>query len=268
MTDQIVVLDGHTLNPGDLSWAGLEAIGQLTVHDRTPPDLTVERARGCRFVLTNKTPVRADALACLPGLGYIGVLATGYDVVDVAAAKARGIVVTNVPTYGTESVAQHATALMFEIIRQTGLHHQAVRDGRWTANPDWCFALTPITELTGKTLGIVGMGRIGRALGRIGAALGMSLLAHDEYPPGGDALDGLAVEFTDVDDLFRRADVISLHCPLTPTTDRLVELPAAVVDEADGDPPEHQPGPAGRQPGPCRGARRRAYLRRRPRRSR
>jgi glycerate dehydrogenase len=222
---KIVVLDGYALNPGDLSWAGLSEIGELTVYDRTFADTIVERASGCRFVLTNKTPIRAEALARLPRVAYIGVLATGYDVVDAAAAKERGIVVTNVPAYATDSVAQHATALILELLRQPVLHSQAVHAGKWTAGTDWCFALTPITELTGKVLGVVGMGQIGRALARIGAAMGMAILAHDKYPPGAEALAGLGVEFTDVDDLFRRADVISLHCPLTPETSRLIDAP-------------------------------------------
>jgi glycerate dehydrogenase len=158
----------------------------------------------------------------LPHLQYIGVLATGYNVVDVEAAKRRGIVVTNVPTYGTDSVAQHATALLLELVRQPALHANAVREGAWSESVDWCFSLAPITELSGKTLGIVGIGRIGRALARIGAAMGMSILAHDEYPPDAETLAGLDVEFTEMDDLFRRADAISLHCPLTPATEHLV----------------------------------------------
>jgi glycerate dehydrogenase len=220
---KIVVLDGYMLNPGDLSWESLAELGDLAVHDRTPADAVVERANGCRFVLTNKTPIKADVLARLPDLAYIGVLATGHDVVDREAAKARSIVVTNVPTYGTDSVAQHATALILELVRQVGLHSEAVHAGKWTGSADWCFALTPITELTGQVLGIVGIGRIGRAVARIGTAMGMSILAHDAHPPNAEALTGLDVEFTDVDDLFRRSDVISLHCPLTATTNRLVD---------------------------------------------
>ena len=222
MADRIVVLDGYTLNPGDLSWAGLEEFGELTVHDRTPLEAILERTAGCRYVLTNKVPLSAETLAQLPDLACIGVLATGYNIVDVAAASARGIVVTNVPTYGTDSVAQHATALLLELARQPALHAAAVREGAWTMSVDWCFALAPITELSGKTLGIVGIGRIGRAFARIGAAMGMTILAHDEYPPAAAALAGLEVEFTELDELFRRADVVSLHCPLTATTERLV----------------------------------------------
>ena len=222
MADRIVALDGYTLNPGDISWSGFDEFGDVTVHDRTPAAAIIERAAGCRYVLTNKIPFTAETLDQLPDLAYIGVLATGYNVVDVAAAKQRGIVVTNVPTYGTDSVAQHATALLLELARQPALHAAAVRQGAWTQSIDWCFALAPITELSGKTLGIVGIGRIGRAFARIGAAMGMSILAYDEFPPDAEALAGLDVEFTDLDDLFRRADAVSLHCPLTPATERLV----------------------------------------------
>lgn len=221
--DKIVVLDGYALNPGDLSWASLEAVGEVTVYDRTPSDAIIHRASGCRFILTNKTPIRGATLAQLPSLAYIGVLATGYDVVDARTARERGVVVTNVPSYATETVAQHAVALILELLRQPALHNQAVHAGKWTTGSDWCFALTPITELTGGVLGIVGMGRIGRAVARIGMAMGMLIVAHDAYPPDARALAGLDVEFSDVDDLFRRADVISLHCPLTPETTHLVD---------------------------------------------
>ena len=222
MTDRIVVLDGYTLNPGDLSWAGLEEFGELTVHDRSEPAAVLDRAAGARFVFTNKVALSAETLQQLPDLAYVGVLATGYDVVAVEEAKRRGVVVTNVPTYGTDSVAQHATALMLELARQPVLHASAVSDGAWTRSPDWCFALTPITELSGKVLGVVGLGRIGRAFARIGAAMGMTIVAHDAYPPDPQTLAGLDVELTELNDLFRHADVISLHCPLTPATERLV----------------------------------------------
>ncbi len=222
MADRIVVLDGYTLNPGDISWEGFEEFGDVTVYDRTPAETILERAAGARFLLTNKIPLDAESLAALPDLAYIGVMATGYNVVDVLAAKERGVVVTNVPTYGTDSVAQHATALLLELARQPALHAAAVREGQWSSSVDWCFSLAPINELSGKVMGIVGIGRIGRALARIGAAMGMTIIAHDEYPPDAEALAGLDVEFTELDDLFRRADAVSLHCPLTPETERLV----------------------------------------------
>ena len=222
MADQIAVLDGYTVNPGDISWAAFEQLGEVAVYDRTPDAQILERAAGARFVLTTKVPFSAQTIAALPDLEYIGVLATGYDIIDLTATKARGIVVTNVPTYGTDSVAQHATALILELVRQPALHAAAVREGAWTHSPDWCFSLSPIHELTGMTLGVVGIGRIGRAFARIADAMGMTIIAQDEYPPDAATLDGLSVEFTDVDDLFRRADVITLHCPLTPQTHHLV----------------------------------------------
>ena len=220
--NRIVVLDGYTLNPGDISWEGFEELGQVTVHDRTPLGQIVARTRGCSYAITNKTPFSAETLAQLPELKYIGVLATGYNVIDVAEATRRSIVVTSIPTYGTDSVAQHATSLILELVRQPAIHSQAVHAGKWTSNPDWCFALTPITELTGKTLGVVGIGRIGRAVATIGAAMGMQIVAHDEYPPPPEVLGDLKVEFMTVDEVFDRADVVTLHCPLTPATDQLV----------------------------------------------
>lgn len=220
---RIVVLDGYALNPGDLDWAGLERFGELTVHDRTAPGDAAARAAGCRFVLTNKTPLDGEAIRRLPELAYVGVLATGYDVVDVAEASRRGVVVTNTPSYGTDSVAQHAAALMLELARRPARHADAVRGGAWTASADWCFALTPIRELAGLTLGIVGLGRIGRAFARIGAAMGMAILAHGRRPPDPAALAGLEVEYDGLDGVFRRADVVSLHCPLTPATERLAD---------------------------------------------
>lgn len=222
MADSMVVLDGYTLNPGDLSWDGIAAFGELTVHDRTPPEAVVERAAGCRYAFTNKTPLRAETLRQLPDLAYIGVLATGYDVVDAAEAVSRGVVVTNVPAYGTEAVAQHATALMLELASRTAPHAEAVREGVWSRS-EWCFSVAPITELSGRTLAIVGLGRIGRAFARIGAALGMAILASDGHRPDPAAIEGLDVEFAGIDELFRRADVLSLHCPLTPETERLVD---------------------------------------------
>ena len=222
MPDKIVCLDGHTLNPNDLSWEAFEKLGGLTVYDRTPDDLIIQRAQGAAFLLTNKTPLSADAIARLADLKYVGVLATGFNIVDTEAAAKRGIVVTNVPTYGTDSVAQHAFSLILELSRQVYIHHQAVRDGQWTSCPDWCFALTPVTELTGLTLGILGLGRIGRAVARIGAAMGMVLIGHDVYWPGPEQLGGLAVESLSMEHVFERSDVISMHCPLTDETHHLV----------------------------------------------
>lgn len=222
MSVQIVCLDGYTLNPGDIGWGPFEAIGQLTVHDRTPDNQIVQRATVAPHVLTNKTPLSAETIASLPEMKYVGVLATGYNIVDLEAAGQRGIVVTNIPTYGTDSVAQHSAALMLELTRHTAAHNKAVHEGQWSRCPDFCFALAPITELTGQTLGIVGLGRIGMALAKIAQAMGMRLVAHDAVQLSAEQLDGLPVQYIELDELFKQADVISLHCPLTPQTDRLV----------------------------------------------
>ncbi len=214
---RIVVLDGHTLNPGDLDWNGVAALGELTVHDRSSGAEIVARADGAEIVLTNKTPVTAETIAALPKLRFIGVLATGYNVVDTAAARARGIPVCNVPGYGTTSVAQHVFALLLELTQRTGHHAQTVSDGRWSACPDFCYWDFPLVELAGRTLGIVGYGSIGAAVARIGAAFGMKVIASARSPR---SVDG--VEFVSTDEVFRRADVITLHCPLTDETRGLV----------------------------------------------
>lgn len=215
---RIVVLDGFTLNPGDLDWRALEEIGDLTVHDRTPVAETVARATGAGIVLTNKAPMSAAAIAQLPELRFIGVLATGYNIVDTAAARERGIVVSNVPGYGTPSVAQHVFALLLELTQRTGHHAQTVRDGRWAASRDFSYWDFPLIELAGRTLGIVGFGAIGRAVAEIARAFGMQVIASSRRPrtePG--------VEFVPMDALFRQADVVTLHCPLTPETQGLVK---------------------------------------------
>jgi glycerate dehydrogenase len=213
----ITVLDGHTLNPGDLHWSALSSLGTLTVHDRTPPELILERARDAAILLTNKTPLPRAVIDSLPALKYIGVLATGYNVVDTAAARDRGIPVCNVPGYGTAAVAQHVFALMLEFTSHTGLHSDTVRAGDWARSPDWCYWRTPLTELAGLTMGIVGWGAIGQAVAGIARAFGMKILAASRTPRTAEG-----VEFTGVDELFRRADVVSLHCPLTSETEGMV----------------------------------------------
>lgn len=219
MPDSLVILDAFTANPGDLSWAALEALAPCRIHDRTAAEDIVPRAGDATLVLTNKTPLTTATLAALPRLRYVGVLATGFNVVDAAAARARGIVVTNVPGYGAPSVAQAVFALLLELTHRVGHHAEAVRAGRWSACPDFCFWDSPLVELSGRTLGIVGFGQIGRAVARIAAAFGMHVIAtRRDGQPGRE--DG--VEFVDVDALFRHADVISLHCPLTPQTQDLV----------------------------------------------
>lgn len=215
---RIVVLDGHTLNPGDLDWAPIAGQGELTVHPRTPRDQVIERARGAPVVFTNKAVLDRDALAALDGLRYVGVLATGFNVVDVAAARERGVVVTNVPAYGTASVAQATFALVLELTNHVALHARAVAEGAWSACPDFCFWERPLIELDGLTLGVVGHGAIGRAVAALGRAFGMRVLVHSRTPPrDGD------VEAVDLAALFERADVVSLHCPLTAENERFVD---------------------------------------------
>ncbi|MGI6005309.1 MAG: D-2-hydroxyacid dehydrogenase [Christensenellales bacterium] len=216
---KIVVLDGYTENPGDLSWGGLEALGELTVYDRTPADQIVSRIGDADIVYTNKTPITRQTLEACPNIRFIGVLATGYNVVDVEAARERGIPVTNVPTYGTDAVGQFAIALLLEICHHIGHHSDAVHQGRWENSPDFCFWDYPLIELLDKTIGIIGFGRIGQVTGRIAQAMGMKVLAYDSYP--NDAGRQLA-EYVDLDTLFEQSDVIALHCPLFPETEGIV----------------------------------------------
>ncbi len=208
----IVVLDGHTLNPGDLNWAALQTLGTCTIHERTPPDLVVERARDAEVVLTNKAQLPRDAILALPKLKYIGVLATGYNVVDVAAAKERGIPVTNVPDYGTPSVAQHTFALLLELTQHAGHHARTVLDGRWVRSADFCYWDSPLVELHGLNFGVIGFGKIGRAVTKLADALGMKVLVHNRSEP---AELPAHFEFVPLDELLARSDVVSLHCPLT-----------------------------------------------------
>lgn len=216
---RIVVLDGYTLNPGDLRWDPLSALGELTVHERTPRAAIVSRSREAPILLTNKTPVTGDAIAALPGLRYIGVLATGYNIVDVGAARARGITVTNVPSYATMSVAQAVFAHLFMLTHRMGHHTDAVRQGRWSDAADFSFRDFPLVELSGQTMGIVGFGRIGRAVGDAARAFGMEVLASRGAPEG--ELPSW-VRRASLEELFTMSDVVSLHCPLTPATTGLV----------------------------------------------
>lgn len=212
---KIVVLDSYALNPGDLSWDALSELGTCEIHERTAPEDIVARAAGAEVVLSNKCPLSAETLAQLPDLKFIGVMATGYNVVDVVAARERGIVVSNVPIYGTKSVAQHVFALILEHTQHVGAHAKAVNEGRWSKNPDWCFWDHPLIELDGKTMGIVGYGRIGQAVADIGRAFGMKVIVASRTAKEG-------VEQVSVDELFQRSDVVSLHCPQTPETEGLV----------------------------------------------
>jgi glycerate dehydrogenase len=213
---KITVLDGYCLNPGDLSWDALRRIGDVEVFDRTRADQVRDRAAGAEIVFTNKTPLPGDILRQLPALRYIGVLATGYNVVDVEAARGQGIVVTNIPTYGTASVAQFVFALLLELCHNVKLHSDAVRAGEWSCNPDWSFWRSPLMELAGKTMGIIGFGRIGRQTARIADAMGMRVIANDTYH--GDEPAYPDFQWATVEDLLRESDVVTLHSPLFPET--------------------------------------------------
>ena len=225
MNTRIVVLDGYTTNPGDLDWSPLAALGALEVFDRTPDALVAERVGDAPHVLLNKAALTAQTLRSLPSLRYVGVLATGYNTVDLAAAKARGITVTNTPAYAAVSVAQHAAAMMLDLARGLTRHANAVRAGEWARSPDWCLPLTSIFELTGRTLGLVGLGAIGIELARIAAALGMRVVAYDPAFPPPERLGGVAVTPVSLETLIETADVVSLHCPLTEATRHLIDAP-------------------------------------------
>ena len=230
---KIVVLDGYTENPGDLSWDALAQLGELTVYDRTDPRdeaFIISRMAGAELVLTNKTPITRAAIDACPRLRFIGILATGYNVVDCAYAREKGIPVSNVPAYGTASVSQFSIALLLELCHHIGHHDRAVHDGRWERCVDWCFWDYPLIELEGKTMGIIGFGRIGQAEGRIARALGMRVLAHDLHPT--DAGRELA-DYVDLDTLYARADVISLHCNLTPENTGMI-CAASIEKMKDG----------------------------------
>ena len=242
---KIVVLDGYAENPGDLSWEGFKKMGEFTVYDRTPREDVEEilhRIGDAEIVCTNKTLIGREVIGRAPKLRYIGVLATGYNVVDVDAASEKGIVVTNIPAYGTAAVAQHTMALLLEICNQVGYHSQAVHEGRWQRSEDFCFWDHPLMELAGKTMGIIGYGRIGQATARLAEAFGMDVIAcrrpgstrntaqtdagkADQEANRGGMLHAGAADATvmvTLEELFARADVISLHCPLFPETENLI----------------------------------------------
>ncbi len=217
---KIVVLDGYTENPGDLTWDGLEKLGDLVVYARTETEKIKERIADAEIVIVNKTKIDKTVLDDCPSIKYIGVLATGYNNVDVEYAKEKGVLVANVPTYGTFAVGQFAIALLLEICHRIGHHDKVVHEGNWTHNADWCFWDYPLIELAGKTMGIIGFGRIGKTTGRIGKALGMKIIA---YTPQPQAEEKKEVEFLEkLDDLFAQADVVVLHCPLFPETKEII----------------------------------------------
>lgn len=216
----VVVLDGYTLNPGDLSWKELNDLGNTEIYDRTGPDIIMDRAKDADILITNKTPVTADVINAIPRLKYIGMLATGYDVVDVNAAEKKQIPVCNVPLYGTVSVAQMAFAHILNLTNQVHHHALTVADGKWSQSPDFCYWDFPLLELEGKNLGILGYGRIGRALARIGKAFGMRILTDDRNleKDSNDDITRLPV-----DTLFAQSDILSLHCPLTRDTHHVID---------------------------------------------
>ncbi len=215
---KIVVLDGTGLNPGDLSWEEITTQGEVQIYDKTPPSLLLERAEQAQALITNKTPLTAADLKQLPRLRYIGLCSTGYNIVDIDAAAKLGIPVTNVPSYCTRAVAQMTFALLLEITNQVGVHNQAVHEGEWARSPNFCFWKTPLMELEGKTMGVLGFGSIGQKVAQIAAAMGMQVLINTRRrigpPPYCQAVD--------FETLLRRSDVLSLNVPLTPETERMV----------------------------------------------
>ena len=217
---KIVVLDGYTLNPGDITWEGMEALGELTVYDRTKAEDVAARIDDADVVYTNKTPITKETLDACPNVKFIGVLATGNNIVDIAAAKEKGIPVSNIPTYGTAAVSQFAIGLLLELCHHIGEHSDAVKAGEWTSNPDWCFWKYPLVELDGKTMGIIGFGRIGQDTGKIAQALGMKVLAYDAFKR--PELETETCHYVDLDILLAESDVIALHCPLFPDTEGII----------------------------------------------
>lgn len=217
---KIVVLDGYSSNPGDLGWARLEQLGDLTIHDRTAPEDLLERAAGAEILLTNKTSLDRQTISRLPELRYIGVLATGYNVVDLAAAADRGVTVTNVPSYSTDSVAQLVFALLLELCLHISEHNTAVHDGEWSRCADFSFRKAPLLELAGRTMGIIGFGQIGQKVAEIAAAMGMKVIAASRRKKAAPAIDGF--RWAEISELLSVSDVVSLHCPLTQETKGLI----------------------------------------------
>ncbi len=219
---KITVLDGYTTNPGDLSWDEISRLGELTVYDRTPRELTAERSAGSEILLTNKTVLNNELLRSLPRLRYVGVLATGYNVIDTDEARRLGITVTNIPAYSTGSVAQLTFALILELCFHVQRHSDSVMEGKWTGSVDFTFRNYPLTELAGKTIGIIGFGNIGRKVCEIAMAFGMKVLASSRS--GKDTPEYPGFELTDTDDLLSRSDIVSIHCPLTPQTAGMINM--------------------------------------------
>lgn len=217
---KLVVLDGYTLNPGDLNWEGIKKFGDLEVHDRTPESQIVERCQGAEIIFTNKTPLREAVLSQLPDLKYIGVLATGYNVVDVDYAKTRGIAVANVPGYGTASVVQMTFALLLELCQHVQSHSDSVRQGDWAASPDFCYWNYPLIELEGKTIGIIGFGSIGQKVADIATAFGMNIIGFSRTRS--DQSHRKNFKWAELNELLKESDVVSVHCPLFPETQGII----------------------------------------------
>ncbi|NCB99853.1 MAG: D-2-hydroxyacid dehydrogenase [Clostridia bacterium] len=217
---KIVVLDGYTLNPGDLSWKGLEDIGSLKVYDRTEDKDIQERIGDADIILTNKTLISAETLKACPSVKYIGCLATGYNIIDTKTADEMGIVVANIPSYGTEAVAQFTMALLLEVASKVGMHAEAVKKGQWSESTDFCFWNAPLLELDGKTMGIIGFGAIGKAVGRKAEAFGMEVLAYSHEMD--KSLEGPHCHLASIEEIYEKSDVITLHCPLTPENQGMI----------------------------------------------
>ncbi len=217
----ITVLDGHTLNPGDNPWTAIEALGKLTVHDRTPVDEIVERAKYADIILTNKCPLNAETLAQLPNLKFIAVLATGYNIIDTAYCSENGIPVSNVPIYSTDAVAEFVFSLILDFFKRPALHSTLSHEGAWESSKDFCFWKNPhFNELAGKTLGVIGFGRIGQRAAELGAAFKMNILGHSRSR---SAETSFPFEWASLDEILEKSDVISLHCPLTPETQGMID---------------------------------------------
>jgi glycerate dehydrogenase len=219
---KITILDGYTLNPGDLSWDGLKEFGQVEIFDRTAASEVAARSQGAKIVLTNKALMTRESLLALDDLQYIGVLATGYNIVDIEAAKERGVVVSNVPGYSTASVAQSTFALLLELTHHAGEHSRSVHDGQWSRCSDFSYQVHPLRELSGLTMGLVGFGDIAKQVAKIATAFGMRVLVTSRSQPAAEVLQQYQAQFVDLETLLRESDVVSLHCPLTPQTQNLI----------------------------------------------
>lgn len=217
---KIVILDAYTTNPGDLSWEKFSEFGELTVYDYTPEDLIIERCKDAEIIIDNKVVLTKEILDKLPKLKYIGMLSTGFNVIDITAAKSNGITVCNVPTYSTAAVAQLTFALILEIYNQVGLHSEAVHNGEWTSCRDFCFQKTPLVELSNKTIGLIGYGKIGTAVAKIADAFSMNILCY--VPSKKSQPNFKSFRFVTLDELAAQSDIVSLHCPLTPETTGII----------------------------------------------